>query len=493
VKPALRATVSVVCAGSIAIQACAMDRVPVNERNLGDQTLDRPLEVVDSDGNTFSTTLRAVMQAAWDTGRNELRAEAEQGVIPHGADRHDYFRDNLGMMWMQTQDYVNRVLSFGSTLDMAGHGILLAQLAGNIIVWTAYLTQRHLAMVGFARGLGFPQDEARWASFVFNLPFLTGYKQGLKEFNDEIQEYLKDRVKAQNGRKLSSDPNALVPPSVFGSYMRVVAYNTFEIKTGYNENGDWEITYPAIGIYKGHKIVMPLQVRKLIKSGNPFVWADYYVKYFDKVQKKDVWGFSKRYFFNMEPFDYLPTKIVGDGERLWMLSTPGKDGFKVHYRYNKGSTNKVNDWLDNADPSHFYWWNTLPERHTFIDIYPGRDFVWAVKKNGDIFYCKQSCYGDWKPFYGKGFRVAVSPTDYPDGKTNGKRVMVWVLGADGRIYSRPEDANSTIGWSWIKNPPPRVVELIHERDPVKDWNNVSKRKLLSPSDPVFNSVKVPKR
>ncbi len=168
---------------------------------------------------------------------------------------------------------------------------------------------------------------------------------------------------------------------------------------------------------------------------------------------------------------HFPKKIVGDGEKIWMLAKKEQNGFSI---WRRAQRDELRNQL-NIVESHN--WQHIDGQLT--DIYPGPTHVWGVNKNGHVFACRQTCDGGWNgvaaPFVARSVAVGaegrpVHSRGQPKWTTIGGRVMVWVKDKDGKIWMKPENPNAAFpGWALTQNVPPRITELLNERHPMSDF------------------------
>lgn len=488
VKPALHSGVAIICAASLAVNAVAMDGDGKRTTKNGDVELgceitpanDSQCVASTSNGNGASTSgastsyegnaasVATVLQTATHATQSTQYELPANQLFESAADMHALIIEVVTHFVALSTTGVG-IFSWRrlttSTLQ-PGTGVAMTQtLAGAFVI----LTLGTISQYAIYRALKtkYPGMSDSQRKYIAALPMSVctagaivyiGYVSGLMQL-------MLAKPKDELRRKLLSTPSEWKQTKgKGGDMMRELAWTLSNLTL----DSQSRVTFPAFWGCPSTRVQIP----KTLQFGSHDGMIELPAWEFKKVDETGRMGWTSRKSIVFTPATKttIPVKVVADGDRVWMLSGRGENGYKIFHQL------QHSDWKTIVKERLNRWTRTAGEA---IDLYPGQNYVWAIRKNQDIYACKQPCNGTWSKVPGKARRVAVGQALNPWGNYKSTKDMplaVWVLDDSGRVWSRPETDATSTDWTehkdWDeKSIPQRIRDIFKERDGVSEWSS----------------------
>ena len=519
VKPALRATVSVVCAGSIAIQSVMVSsyaQMPPGTANLsngqsdiqmgcpylptlgedvpsvpptaecpwvyvpgspspGASTSGASTSYVPQTGSPVPASLANAIQSAGEAANN-VAQQLPNVWFPKPEDGDDVMRASLEVFFgliialgvFQWKKLSTTTVDAGMSDDLDAANLnsrrtvawgWVATSLFFIGVFRHYFT--YVAYAALKSKVGWNERAARWtswASLYLVAAAATVYAAEAYGLVDEMMLKLKDDPAGHKRKLLTKDAPV---PGAFGTARRQFMDALRDAKLVHADT----VEIPAV-------LGNPRTRLKLPQKGTPEDYVEMHVYQWGYSQRlgHNAWIRKPDFVIRPQTLRTLPTKLVSDGAHVWQLIGRETDGYAIYRqpmpKDAKDAALNMNSWTKVGGQA--------------IDLYPGPTTVWAINNAQDIYACPKPCDGAWAKVNGKGQAVAVGPTvNLATKSTYEQPVYVWVKDGNSKIWRRLE--SDTTGQYWRdatkdSNIAPRVRDLLNERDPLWDWMDPDKFK-----------------
>lgn len=497
VKPALRATVSVVCAGSIAIQSFTVSgyaQSPPPESgltDLGQGLSDHPLRcsvaaqpgtcpVEENPGAGSSNTAYAVsspsgastsytvnLATQLHTAQTQTEASYQEAPEPGEPDWTPNQWDGLDIF----NQLLSGVYGIGSaaTLWML-HDIIITTIDGGVlkkhpaaqtaVAWSSYafvsfvlllikIKVQWLIYVSLRKGKFFEKQYpkqgeklARTVANVMSLLLGSAILVLATYVKNKVEREFQDSAKPDGtldytdfGRKLRS--TIVSKPGKAGTIFSRISRAVHDAKL-ITENGvTYLILRPVLDGHYWTKTELPIDIPKddKVHQLQKYVWAP------DPSTKKYYWKKDGWLKINFSTGAEVPAKVVADGNSIWMLIGRKGEGYKIFKARQHDSPVLFLNAVFAA--------TRVPGEA--IDLYPGEEYVWATNALDEVYACKQPCDdGKWIKMGAKGRQVVVAPQWNPFLETTkGNTNNVWLKDGNGIIWSRPEGLVTTSTHDWL--------------------------------------------